>query len=306
MQERPGTIVPSPATALPLGGVALTADAVSKRYRNQVQALVDLSVQIAEGSSTALIGPNGAGKTTLLKLWMGFERPTSGSVSVAGFDPWRQRAPALRALGYLPQRPALYRELSVGEHLILGEALRREFDAEGARRRLGSLGIEIRRRAGELSGGEQAQLALSIALASGGSILLLDEPLASLDPLARRQFLAVVGDVVRHEGATVVLSSHIVTDIQGWCDRVIVLGAGRLRLHESVDVVLAGHAVGNDRLIDEGLEMVGRFPGSQGDPLTLWRLAKGATADQFGLRSPTLDEVVMGTLAANRASESAP
>ena len=176
---------------------ALTATDLWKRYRRGRWALEDISVSIPAGRIVALVGPNGAGKSTLLRTWLGFERATRGEVRAAGVDPWRQRGEAIRQLGYIPQQPALYDELTVEEHVDLAAYLRRGLDRAQALERIDELGLPRRSRADELSGGQRAQLGLSLVLAAGASILLLDEPLASLDPLARREFL----DVLRREAA---------------------------------------------------------------------------------------------------------
>lgn len=280
-------------------GSALEAHGLSKRYRRGVEALRDLDITIAAGTTTALVGPNGAGKSTLMKLWMGFERPTAGRVMVMGVDPWRDRAVAVGRLGYVPQATALYRELTVDEHLALARNLRRAFDRDYAADRLRRLGISFDRRAGELSGGQQAQIGLALALGTRAPILLLDEPLASLDPLARREFLAVVAEVVKSEGTTILLSSHIVTDVEESCERVIVLGAGRLRIHDTVASLRAHHWVAvADAPGEPGAVLIGNFPGPRGDSLALWRSDDSAAPQSA--RPAALEEVVMGYLAADR------
>ncbi|HET7056654.1 MAG TPA: ABC transporter ATP-binding protein [Thermomicrobiales bacterium] len=277
----------------------LEARDVSKRYGHGVVALEHLDIAIAPSTTTALVGPNGAGKSTLMKLWMGFERPTSGSLSVRGWDPWRQRAHAVAVLGYVPQSVSLYRDLTIGDHLDLALSLRPTFDRPYATARLARLGITTQRDAGELSGGEQSQVALALALGTRAPVLLLDEPLASLDPLARREFLAVVGDVARTEGVTVVLSSHIVTDVESSCERIVVLGAGRVLVNDSVAMLLASHLI----RVDNGVAgphvatCIGGFPGPAGEALTLWQTSGPAVS---GYRRPTLEEVVMGYVSAGR------
>ena len=163
---------------------------------------------IPSGGITALVGPNGAGKSTLIKGWIGFERPTAGRLEVQGIDPWRDRVAAVGRLAYVPQAASLYRDLTVADHLALGATLRRGFDRAGAAERLDALAIPLGARAGELSGGQQAQVGLALALGTWAPVLLLDEPLASLDPLARREFLAVLVDAVRTTGATALLVAH--------------------------------------------------------------------------------------------------
>jgi ABC-2 type transport system ATP-binding protein len=271
---------------------------LAKRYGRRTWALQGIDLAIPRGGITALVGPNAAGKSTLIKTWVGFERPTRGGVTVAGVDPWRDRSAALAHLGYVPQSPSLYDALSVDDHLELALMLRSSFDRAHARERLDQLGIPGDQRARSLSGGQQAQVALALALGTRAEILLLDEPLASLDPLARREFLHVLTDAVRADGATALLSSHIVTDVEQACDRLIVLGVGRVLLHESVAEALATHAIGTDGVAPPG--SVATFAGPAGERLTLVRRADAARGD--GLRPATLEEVVLGYLSSGRAS----
>jgi len=263
---------------------------LAKRYRRGVWALQGIDLELAAGGITALVGPNAAGKSTLIKTWVGFEKPTRGSVRVAGIDPWKDRSGALAHLGYVPQSPALYDGLSVEDHLDLARQLRPGFDREYARARLAQLDIPAHRGARDLSGGQQAQVALAIALGTRAPILLLDEPLASLDPLARREFLHVLTDAVRGDGATALLSSHIVTDVEQACDRLIVLGVGRVLLNDSVAAAMAAHAISST----EAPNAVASFGAPDGS--RIW-LVRGE-----GDRQATLDEVVLGYLASGRST----
>ena len=267
----------------------LVAEGVTKRY-GRVVALSDVSLSVPTGSITALIGPNAAGKSTLIKLFVGFERPNAGRVRVAGVDPISDRGAALRHIGYIPQSPALYRELTVADHLDLAARLRPGFDRTAAVERLSALGIPARSRGHELSGGQQAQLTLAVALGTRADILLLDEPLASLDPLARHDFLVLLADVARHRSATVVLSSHIVGELGAVCDRLVVLGVGRVLYEGLVADALARHRVSDDL---EAPHRIAVFPGSDGRTHAL-------TTGDVG-RLPTLDEVALGYLASARA-----
>jgi ABC-2 type transport system ATP-binding protein len=263
--------------------------------------LRDLDLAIPTGSITALVGPNGSGKSTLIKGYVGFERPTTGRLTVGGIDPWKDRGGAIRQIGYVPQAASLYRELSVADHLSLAARFRAGFDRDAAVRRLDQLDIPLDAPADELSGGQQAQVGLAIALGTRAPVLLLDEPLASLDPLARREFLHVMVDAVRASGATALLSSHVITDIEQACDRLLVLGGGRVLLDVSIAEAKAGHRVvevvaGGDAAMVEGL--VGRFPDPDGRPMDLVAGA-GAGSDGRG-RPATLEEIVLGHLAAGR------
>ncbi len=266
----------------------LEARGLAKRYRRGVLALAGIDLELPAGGITALVGPNAAGKSTLIKTWVGFEKPTRGSVSVMGIDPWRDRSRALAKVGYVPQSPALYDGLSVDDHLDLAVQLRPGFDRAYATQRLAQLDIPADRRARSLSGGQQAQVALALALGTRAPILLLDEPLASLDPLARREFLHVVTDAVRGDGATALLSSHIVTDVEQACDRLIVLGIGHVLLQQTVADALAEHAVS----LTERPDAVSSFAAADGS--RIW-LVHGASD-----RAATLEEIVLGYLASGR------
>ena len=281
---------------------------IGKRYGRRRWALRHVDIAVPDGSITALVGPNGSGKSTLLKAWVGFERPTEGHLTVDGVDPWRDRGAAIERLGYVPQAPSLYRELTVDEHVTMARTLRRGFDASVARRRLVELDIPLGARADELSGGQQAQVGLALALGVRAPVLLLDEPLASLDPLARREFLHVLVGAVRAEGATALLSSHVITDIEQACDRLLVLGGGRTLLDLSIAGAIAEHSVVDstaDADATDGaaapapMAVVGTFPGPAGERLSLVR------GSAPGGRAATLEEVVLGHLAAARVPRSA-
>ena len=284
------------------GEPVLETHDLAKRYGRRTWALTGIDLAIPQGGITALVGPNAAGKSTLIKTWIGFERPTRGSVTVRGIDPWKDRSSVLGMVGYVPQSPSLYDGLSVEDHLDLAVLLRPDFDRAYARRRLDELGIPGTQGAKSLSGGQQAQVALALALGTRARILLLDEPLASLDPLARREFLHVLTDAVRTDGASALLSSHIVTDVEQACDRLVVLGVGRILLHDTVAQALATHRMSTDGAAPPTGETVGSFGGPAGERLTLVRTATptGTTTT----RPASLEEVVLGYLASGRTSPS--
>jgi ABC-2 type transport system ATP-binding protein len=272
------------------------AHGLGKRYQRRQWALRDVDVSVPAGSITALVGPNGAGKSTLIKAGIGFERPTAGRVFVDGVDPWKERGRAIRRVGYVPQSPSLYRELTVDDHVQLARSLRRGFDVDLARRRLDQLAIPLTSRADELSGGQQAQVGLALALGTRAPVLLLDEPLASLDPLARREFLHVLVDAVRADGSTALLSSHVITDIEQACDRLLVLGGGRKLLDLSIADSIAAHRIVETRMSTD--EVVGTFMDTGGGLVSLVRVTPGSVPRG---RAATLEEVVLGHLAAGRA-----
>ena len=269
------------------------AHGVSKRYRQRGPlALEDVSLSLPAGSITALVGPNGAGKSTLIRAAIGFERPTAGRIEIEGIDPWRRRAVALARVGYVPQAVALYQGLSIEDHVRLAHGLRPALDEDFARTWVNERGIDAGRRVGELSVGEQAQVALALALATRAPLLLLDEPLASLDPLARREFLADLVTGARTAFTTVLLASHITTDVAGLVDRIVVLGAGHVLLDAAVEDAIAGHRVVATEEVDSAA-VVARFPGRTGEACVLAHGTSGGTA-------ATLDDIVIGYLALAR------
>lgn len=274
----------------------IEARGLTKRYRrDRPPALDGIDLAIPPGSFVALVGPNGAGKSTLIRCCMGFERPTTGNVTVMGIDPQADRTAALLNVGYVGQAPGLYRDLSVADHLALAAALRRGFDAVGAGRRLGDLGIAGTARTGHLSGGQQAQVALALALGTRAPVLLLDEPLASLDPLARRDFLTVVADAVRSDGTTALLASHIVGDLAGVCDRLVVLAPARVMFDDTIETARRHHAVVPRADVGEA-DVVGTFGDQRGFLQSLVRSVEPVPV------LASLDDIVLGYLAAARPS----
>jgi ABC-2 type transport system ATP-binding protein len=217
----------------------VTTETLGRRYGRR-WALRDCTVDIPEGAVTGLVGPNGAGKTTLLHLIVGLLTPTAGTVSVLGGSPAEDPVQLAR-VGFVAQDAPLYARLSVAKHLEIGASLNPSWDAEFAEGRIAELGLDPAQRAGSLSGGERAQLALTLAIAKRPELLVLDEPLASLDPLARREFLQSLMEVVADRRVSVLLSSHLVTDLERVCDHVVVLVGGRLRLAGDIESLLGSH-----------------------------------------------------------------
>lgn len=219
-------------------GVIETA-ALGKRYRD-VWALSDCTLSVPAGHVVGLVGPNGAGKTTLLSLASGLLAPSTGTISVLGGPP--PTGPAqLARVGFLAQDAPVYAGLSIAEHLKLGARLNPGWDAGLARGRISQLDVDPRQKAGKLSGGQRAQVALTLAIAKRPELLILDEPVASLDPLARRQFLQDLMEAASEQELSVVLSSHLIGDMERVCDYLIVLVASRVRAAGLVDDLLATH-----------------------------------------------------------------
>jgi len=220
---------------------ALEASALSKKYRNQ-WALQDCSFSLSAGRIAAFVGPNGAGKTTLLHIAVGLLHATSGSLHVLGGEPAADEE-MLSRVGFVAQDTPLYRNFT-GEDLIAFAAhTNRTFDTDFTRDRLRSLDVPLDRKASTLSGGQRAQVALALALGKRPELLLLDEPLASLDPLARREFLGALMEGVAEGEVTVVLSSHLITDLERVCDHLLILSNGRLQLAGDIEDLVDDHRV---------------------------------------------------------------
>jgi ABC-2 type transport system ATP-binding protein len=217
----------------------IEAEGLGKRYR-KLWALTDCTLSIPAGHVVGLVGPNGAGKTTLLNLATGMLAPTAGTIEVLGGRPAADQAQLAR-VGYLAQDAPVYARLPVAAHLKLGERLNPGWDAELAQTRVKKLELNPRQKAGTLSGGQRAQLALTMAVAKRPELLILDEPVASLDPLARREFLQDLMGTVAEQQVSVVLSSHLISDLERVCDHVIVLVDSRMRVAGPVDDLLATH-----------------------------------------------------------------
>jgi ABC-2 type transport system ATP-binding protein len=218
---------------------AIETAALSRRFR-RTWALRDCYLAIPAGHVAALVGPNGAGKTTLLHMAVGLTNPTAGSVTV--LDGQRAGSPAARhRVAFVAQDAPLYKNLSAADMLHLTRNLNWRWDAGRARARLSELGIPLAGKVGKLSGGQQAQLALTLALARRPDLLILDEPLARLDPLARHDFLASLMAAVAEDGISVVFSSHVVSELERVADYLIVLSRGRVQVAGEVEELLAGH-----------------------------------------------------------------
>ena len=219
----------------------IEASGLGKRYGGS-WALRQCTLAIPAGHVAALVGPNGAGKTTLLNLAVGLAAPTAGSVTVLGGRAAGSPA-ALDGIAFVAQNTPLYKNLSAADMLHLTRNLNRCFDQGYAQARLGELGIPLKRKAGQLSGGQQAQLALTLALARRPRLLVLDEPMAMLDPLARHDFMATVMTAVADDGVSVVLSSHVLAELERVADFLILMSRGRVQVAGEVDDLLACHCV---------------------------------------------------------------
>ena len=233
---------------------AIETRALEKRYRNKT-ALSSCTLEVPTGHVVGLVGPNGAGKTTLLQLAVGLVAPTSGEIEVLGRRPAADPSQLAR-VGFVAQDTPTLATLTVAEHLTMGARLNPSWDDDLGRRRIEELDLNPSQRAGELSGGQRAQLALTLAVAKRPELLVLDEPVASLDPLARRKFLQSLMSAVADREVSVLMSSHLVSDLERVCDYLIVLAGSQVQVSGTVDELLETH----HRLTGPRRER-GRWPG---------------------------------------------
>jgi ABC-2 type transport system ATP-binding protein len=219
----------------------IEAHGLSKCY-GSTWALRNCTLAVPDGHVVALVGPNGAGKSTLLNLAVGLSAPSAGQVAVLDGQPAGSPG-AVDGIAFVAQDTPLYKNLSAGDLLHLTRNLNRRFDQHYAETRLGELGIPLKRKAGKMSGGQQAQLALTLALARRPRLLLLDEPMAMLDPIARHDFMATVMTAIADDGLSVVLSSHVLTELERVADYLVLVSAGCIQVAGEVDDLLAAHRV---------------------------------------------------------------
>jgi ABC-2 type transport system ATP-binding protein len=218
---------------------AVATRGLGKRYGRH-WALSDCTLTVPAGRVVGLVGPNGAGKTTLLSLMTGMLAPTTGSMEILGGLPPDSPAQLAR-IGYVAQGTPTYGGLSVADHLRFGARTNPGWDAALAAQRIQDLGLDLRQKAGKLSGGQRAQLALTVAIAKRPELLILDEPIASLDPLARHEFLQSLMAATAERELSIILSSHLIGDLEHVCDYLVVLVGSHLVLDGPVDELLACH-----------------------------------------------------------------
>jgi ABC-2 type transport system ATP-binding protein len=243
---------------------ALEAENLGMRY-GRFWALHNCCLRLPTGSVIALVGPNGAGKTTLLHLVTGLLQPAEGTISVFGEDAGKGSAQAMARVGFVAQDHPLYPGFSVADLLRMGRSLNLRWDQALAERRLADLGIPLKARVGKLSGGQQSQVALALALAKRAPLLVLDEPLANLDPIARRNFMRVLMAAVAEDGLTVLLSSHVIADLEPVCDHLVLLNQGKVQLAGAIDHVLAGHRLLTGPHTDADMDVPGVVRATRSD-----------------------------------------
>jgi ABC-2 type transport system ATP-binding protein len=277
---------------------------LTKRYR-RVTALSDCTISVPEGRISALVGPNGAGKTTLLRLLAGLAAPTAGRIAVLGGPP-RQDPAYLAEIGFLAQEILLYPRRTAQDHIGIGAHLNPRWDGESVQARLGGLKIPLDRPAGTLSGGQRAQVALALTLAKRPRLLLLDEPLAALDPLARRNFLATLAEAAAGGDLTIVLSSHLIADIERVCDHLILLAGSRVQLCGDIDGLLAEHRVltgpRTDTTAIARTHAIVQEDTTARQTTLLVKLNGPVIDPAWAVEEPDLEEIVLGYMSQDDAS----
>jgi len=280
---------------------------LGKRY-GKTWALRDCTFALPAGHLAALVGPNGAGKSTLMNMLVGLTVPTAGTATVLGGRPAGSPA-ALDGVAFVAQDAPVYRNLSSADMLHLTANLNHRFDRSFAQARLADLGIPLKKKAGKLSGGQQAQLALTLALARKPRLLILDEPLASLDPIARQDFLSAVLTAMADDGVSVLLSSHQVAELERVADYLIVLSRAQLQVAGEVDELLAGHRVltGPSAEAEEYAARLTVVQTRRGENQAHLLARTGATADPvppgWESHQVSLEELVMAYLRSPGISE---
>jgi len=277
---------------------ALETFDLGRRYRSN-WGLRDCSLTVREGSITGLVGPNGAGKSTLLRLAAGLSRPTTGSVRIFGEEVDPNGTAHLARIGYFDQMRPLYGNFKVDEMLTFGRRLNSTWDDEAAHGWMAEFDIPLDRKVRKLSLGQQAQVALAVCMGKRPDLLLLDEPVAALDPLARRQLLQTLLGSVTDRGMTVFLSSHIVSELEPVCDELIILSAARVQTSGSIEGLLAGHRLlVGPRLDDEptGVDIVSSSATTRQSTFLI-RGAPTSLGADWQVLEPDLEEIVLGYLA---------
>jgi len=272
---------------------------LGKRYGKR-WALQDCSLSMPAGHVVALVGPNGAGKTTLLHCAIGLVEPSTGHATV--LDGLVAGSPqALDRVAFVAQDAPLYKNLSVKQMIEVTRCLNRTFDITLIEQRLDGLGIGLDQKVGKLSGGQQAQLGLALALARHPELLILDEPLARLDPLARYEFMGVVMTAVAEEGLSVVLSSHVVSELERVANYLIVLNSGRVQIASEIDELMGDHwlLTGPANEVDEmsrAFTVVEAYQGDRQARLLVRSFDTSNIGQNWEATAVTLEELILAYL----------
>ncbi len=280
---------------------ALRCAGLGHRYGRGIWGLRDCNLEVPAGRVVALVGPNGSGKTTLMSMAAGLLPASKGTVETAGGAP----AGRLDRIGFVAQDAPLWPRLRVADVLEIGRCMNDGFDTMLASARIRRLDIRPRARIGALSGGERAQVALTLVLAKKPELFLLDEPMANLDPLARRDFLRSMFEACTETGATVLYSSHAVAELERVCDYLIVLRAGQVRIAGDIDELREQHRIisGPDGWTDGGWQVISQRS-TVGRTIALVCRDNADRVAGPGLQeaAPTFDELVLGYIDGNVAA----
>ncbi|MEU0949239.1 ABC transporter ATP-binding protein [Streptomyces canus] len=287
----------------------LEAEKLGKRYGKH-QALTDCDLSIPQGRVIGLVGPNGAGKSTLLNLACGLIQPTSGSVRVLGSRP-AANADHLAKVGFVAQNTPVYADLSVADHLRMGARLNPRWDTPLAQRRIEQIGLEPKQKAGRLSGGQRAQLALTLAVAKRPELLIFDEPAAALDPLARRGFLENLMEFVLDLGASAILSSHALSDVERVCDYLIVLAESRIQVAGDVAELLTEHhrivgAWDDLAVLPAGIEVIRSEPARRESSAIVRSTGPLPTDGRWSVEPVDLEELVLAYMTRASLADAVP
>jgi ABC-2 type transport system ATP-binding protein len=282
------------------------AERLGKRHGSH-WALRDCTLDVPSQRAVALVGPNGAGKTTLLHLLVGLLRPSEGRVRVAGHAPFDEPRHVLPHVAFVAQDQPLYRDFTGSELLTLGAHLNPRWDDRLVRERLRFLGIPLDRPVGGLSGGQRSQVALALSLAKQAELVLLDEPLASLDPLARQEFLQTLMQTMSESRMTLVLSSHIVGELERVCDWLVILSTAQVQLSISIEDAVATHqrVVGPAQRLDALASVSDVITASETPRQTtaVIRTSAPLLDPAWEVHAVTLEEIVLAYLAQSRVQD---
>jgi ABC-2 type transport system ATP-binding protein len=272
---------------------------LAKRFGRK-WGLRDCTLLIPPGKVAALVGPNGAGKSTLLRMAAGLWRPTTGTIKVLGEVPGHENAALLQRVGYLDQERPLYRGFRVDEMFRFGEGTNPTWDMDAAHSYVDQLGISLRDRVDKLSGGQRAQVALTMSLAKQPELLILDEPAAALDPVAREDLLRLLMRQVAERGTTVVLSTHALGDVGSICDYLVILSHSKVVLADDLEFVVESHRFvstpsSNTSALPDGVTVIDTRISSR-DVTHLVRMTLPTIDETWQITEPTLDEIIMAYL----------
>lgn len=283
--------------------IAIQTKDLGKRY-GSFWALEHCNISVPEGSVSALAGPNGAGKSTLLKLLAGLSIASSGESEVLGKTP-QQHETFLANVGYLAQEIPLYKSLNAHDHIIMGRHLNKRWDETFIRNRLKELRVPLKRPIGKLSGGQRAQVALALALAKKPKLLLLDEPVAALDPLARHDFLSFLTQTVAEDGLTVMMSSHLLSDLERISDHVIVLTSGKTQLCDDLKTVLETHALligprQTAKGLGDGFTVINETHAARQSTLLVRTQGHLTLPEQWQRHKPNIEEIILAYMSQDK------